>query len=117
MRGAKSGPDYIDPGFHAAATGAPGVNLDSWAMPPDLLDRLAGEQAAGADVAGHRERHGALRRHRRRRPGAAAPPPTWRGASALPVVLILDVSGQSQTAAAIARGFAAHDPGVRDRRA
>ena len=29
------------------------------------------------------------------------------------MALILDVSGQSQTAAAIARGFATHDPGVR----
>ena len=34
----------------------------------------------------------------------------------VPVLLVLDVSGQSQTAAAIARGFATHDPGVRDRR-
>ncbi len=49
VRAAKSGPDYIDPGFHAAATGAPGVNLDSWAMPPGLLDSLAAEQAV-ADV-------------------------------------------------------------------
>src|SRR6188768_773221 len=49
VRGAKSGPDYIDPGFHAAATGAPGVNLDSWAMPPALLDGLAAAQAE-ADV-------------------------------------------------------------------
>ena len=40
VRSAKAGPDYIDPAFHAAATGYPSVNLDSWAMPPDLLDAL-----------------------------------------------------------------------------
>ena len=50
VRGVKSGPDYIDPGYHRAATGHPGVNLDSWAMAPRLLDRLAGRQAAGADL-------------------------------------------------------------------
>ena len=47
---AKSGPDYIDPAFHAAATGRPALNLDSWAMPPELLDALLGEAAAGADL-------------------------------------------------------------------
>src|ERR1700674_1157041 len=50
VRAAKSGPDYIDPPFHAAATGAPGLNLDSWAMPPPLLDALMGEAARGAEL-------------------------------------------------------------------
>jgi len=112
VRGAKSGPDYIDPGFHAAATGAPGVNLDTWAMPPDLIDRLAAAQAADADVLVVESAMGLF-------DGIAAAPGR-SGAAAdlarrfgLPVLLILEVSGQSQTAAAIARGFATHDPDVR----
>src|SRR6516162_8585942 len=50
VRAAKAGPDYIDLAFHAAATGAPSVNLDSWAMAPPLLDALAREATRGADV-------------------------------------------------------------------
>ena len=112
VRGAKSGPDYIDPGFHAAATGAPGVNLDSWAMPPALLDRLAAEQAAGADVLVIESAMGLFDGipAEAGRSGAAADLARRYG---VPVLLVLDVSGQSQTAAAIARGFATHDPGVR----
>ncbi len=44
------GPDYIDPAFHAAATGRQSFNLDSWAMPPSLLDALLREGAAHADL-------------------------------------------------------------------
>ncbi len=50
VRAAKAGPDYIDTAFHAAATGAPGVNLDTWAMPPSLLDTLAVEAARGDEL-------------------------------------------------------------------
>ena len=40
MAPAKTGPDYIDPAFLAAAAGAPAINLDPWAMPPAMLRGL-----------------------------------------------------------------------------
>ncbi len=112
VRAAKSGPDYIDPAFHAAASGAPVPNLDSWAMPPPLLAHLAGDAARGAALLVVESAMGLF-------DGVAAPPGR-SGAAAdlaaglrLPVLLLLDVSGQSQTAAAVARGFMLHDPAVR----
>ena len=50
VRAAKCGPDYIDPAFHAEATGEPCLNLDSWAMRTSLLDSVAHEASAGADL-------------------------------------------------------------------
>jgi len=112
VRAAKAGPDYIDSAFHAAATGTQGFNLDSWAMPPSLIDTLAAEAAREAEllvVEGVMGLFDGI-------PGA----PGRFGATAdlaarlrLPVLLVLDVSGQSQSAAAVARGFACHDPAVR----
>lgn len=112
VRGAKSGPDYIDPGFHAAATGEDGVNLDSWAMPPALLAALAAEQADGADAVVMESAMGLFDGIPAEpgRSGAAADIARLFG---VPVLLVLDVSGQSQTAAAIAKGFASYDPGVK----
>ena len=43
----KAGPDYIDPAFHAAATGEPCFNYDPWAMRPELLLANASHAAAG----------------------------------------------------------------------
>jgi cobyrinic acid a,c-diamide synthase len=112
VRGAKSGPDYIDPGFHAAATGRPGVNLDSWAMPPSLLNSLASEAARDAELVFLESAMGLFDGipGEAGRSGSAADLARLYG---LPVLLVLDVSGQSQTAAAIAKGFAAYDPEVR----
>ncbi|MBX9823592.1 MAG: cobyrinate a,c-diamide synthase [Xanthobacteraceae bacterium] len=112
VRAAKSGPDYIDPAFHAAATAGKGVNLDTWAMPPGLIDALVAEAARDAELLVIEGAMGLFDGV----PGA----PGRSGAAAdlaarfsLPVLLILDVSGQSQSAAAVAAGFAAFDPRVR----
>ncbi|GLK72654.1 cobyrinate a,c-diamide synthase [Ancylobacter dichloromethanicus] len=112
VRAVKSGPDYIDPAFHAAATGRPGLNLDSFAMPPALIDALAAEAGAQADIVLIEASMGLFDgiEGEAGRSGAAADLAARLG---LPVVLVLDISGQSQSAAAVVRGFATHDPRVR----
>lgn len=109
---AKSGPDYIDPAFHAAACGHPSPNLDSWAMPPALLNAVAAEARRGRPLLLVESAMGLF--------DGAGPEPGRQGSAAdlaarfgLPVLLLLDVSGQSQSAAAIAHGFATHRAGVR----
>jgi cobyrinic acid a,c-diamide synthase len=112
VRAAKAGPDYIDPAFHAAATGSPSANLDSWAMPAPLLDAVAARTATGAEIFVVEGVMGLFDGA----PISQGP----RGATAdlaahfhLPVILTLDVSHQAQSAAAVVRGFATHDPSVR----
>ena len=102
VRPFKSGPDYIDPGFHAAAAGRESFNLDSWAMPAAMLDGLAGR---GGDLAIAEGAMGLF-------DGVAAAGACGSGATAdiaarmgWPVLLVLDVSGQAQSAAAVALGF------------
>jgi cobyrinic acid a,c-diamide synthase len=112
VRAAKSGPDYIDPAFHAAATGASGVNLDSWAMPPALIDALIADAAREAETLVIEGAMGLFDGvpGTSGRSGAAADLAERFG---LPVLLVLDVSGQSQSAAAVAAGFAGYRPAVR----
>jgi cobyrinic acid a,c-diamide synthase len=105
----KSGPDYIDPAFHRAACGRASFNLDSWAMEDDLVDAIAAE-AAGADMVLAEGSMGLF-------DGVASTGGLGNGASAdmarrmgWPIVLVLDVSGQAQSAAAAALGFRSLDP-------
>jgi len=106
---AKSGPDYIDPAFHAAASGTPCLNLDAWAMRRETIAALVAalerqaelvlcEGAMGLfDGAGSDERGST---------GDLAALTGW------PVVLVVDVAGQSGSAAALLRGFISHRPDV-----
>jgi len=112
VRGIKTGPDYIDPGFHEAATHLPGLNLDSWAMAPDLLRHLARGQAEDAELLLIESAMGLFDGivSEKNRSGAAS---DLARLFHLPVLLVLDVSGQSQTAGAIAYGFAHYDSGVK----
>lgn len=112
VSGCKCGPDYIDPAFHAAATGRESLNLDSWTMDGELLAQLALRAGAEADIVVAEGAMGLFDGA----PGDAS----HTGASAdiaahagWPVLLVHDVSGQAQTAAAIARGVATHDQRVR----
>jgi cobyrinic acid a,c-diamide synthase len=106
--GLKSGPDYIDPAFHAAASGREGVNLDSWAMAPELLAALGAGAARDSALALCEASMGLFDGV----PGAAG----RTGASAdvaaalgMPVLLVIDVSGQAQSAAAIVKGCVSYD--------
>lgn len=106
VRGAKSGPDYIDPRFHEAACHRPCPNLDAWAMGPERIMALA----AGDGLLLIEGAMGLF-------DGA---PPAGKGATAdlarllgLPVVLVVDAAHMAQSVAALVAGFVGHDSAVR----
>ncbi len=109
----KCGPDYIDLAFHAVAAGRVSYNLDGWAMSAPQLVRLVNETAADGDLAVVEGVMGLF-------DGAAAPGRAGRGSAAdlaallgWPVLLVIDVSGQTETAAAVALGCATFRTDVR----
>jgi cobyrinic acid a,c-diamide synthase len=106
--GLKSGPDYIDPVFHAAASGREGVNLDSWAMPPNLLAAFA-VRAAGQSALALCEASMGLFDGVPAEAGRTGASADVAAALGMPVLLVIDVSGQAQSAAAIVKGCATYD--------
>lgn len=106
----KVGPDYIDPGYHALATGLPGRNLDAWLCGTGRIAPLLAHGAADADIAVVEGVMGLLdgrlgTTEGRRGFGSTAHIATLLDA---PVVLVLDCSGVSRTLAATALGLARH---------
>jgi len=107
IRSAKSGPDYIDPRFHAAASGAACINLDAWAMTPDRLRSLAHHENLQTMLI-----EGAMGLF----DGA---PPDGKGSTAdlakalgVPVVLVVDAGRMAGSIAPLVRGFMSHDRAV-----
>lgn len=106
----KVGPDYIDPGYHALATGRPGRNLDPWLTGEPTMGPLFLHGARGADLAvvegvmglfdGRGDTDFASTAHVARLLDA-------------PVVLVVDAARQSRSVAAVVHGFATFDPRVR----
>lgn len=115
----KVGPDYIDPGYHGLAAGRVGRNLDSVMCGKERIAPLYKHGSAGADIAivegvmglfdgrippddGSGLAHGL----------AAGSTAEIAGLLDMPVILVTDASGMSQSMGAIVEGFAKHHPGV-----
>ncbi|WP_431045059.1 cobyrinate a,c-diamide synthase [Streptomyces sp. P1-3] len=107
----KVGPDYIDPGYHALATGRPGRNLDAYLCGPERIAPLFLHGAAGCDLAlvegvmGLYDGASGL--------GELASTAHVAKLLRAPVVLVVDASSQSRSVAALVHGFASWDPEVR----
>jgi cobyrinic acid a,c-diamide synthase len=107
----KVGPDYIDPGYHALATGRPGRNLDAYICGPERVAPLFAHGARGADLAVVEGVMGLFDGAT----GFGELASTAHVAKLLraPVVLVVDGSSQSRSVAALVHGFASWDPEVR----
>ena len=108
----KAGPDYIDPAFHLAAAGRTSFNLDSWTMRRARAAGILECGSHGADLVIVEALMGlfdGVMSHGQWGTGTSA---ELAAATGWPIILVLDISGQSQTAAAAARGFKGFREGV-----
>ncbi|MEO0036497.1 MAG: hypothetical protein RLZZ501_2520 [Pseudomonadota bacterium] len=108
---AKVGPDFIDPAFHAAASGRPCLSLDGWAMRPPTLAGLVAGLGADADLVICEGVMGLF-------DGALVAPGQPDGSTAAlalatgwPVLLVIDGRGMIASAAAVLAGFDRLRPG------
>jgi cobyrinic acid a,c-diamide synthase len=107
----KVGPDFIDPSYHALATGRPGRNLDAFLSGSGLVAALFAHGSRGADVAVVEGVMGLYDG----KSGGGELASTAHVAKLLdaPVLLVVDASAMARSAAAIVHGYATFDPDVR----
>ena len=104
----KVGPDYIDPAFHAAASGRACLNLDPWAMRESTFAAAIAAASEGADLVVVEGVMGLF-------DGATADEGSTADVAAAlgwPVVLVVDASAMAASAAAVVHGFASFRGGV-----
>jgi cobyrinic acid a,c-diamide synthase len=106
----KCGPDYLDPTYHALASGRPCQNLDGYMMGQGGVLRTFGRAARDADISviegmmGLFDGASASSLH-----GSSAEIARWLEA---PVVLMCDASAMARSLGALVYGFASFEPGV-----
>ena len=99
---AKVGPDFIDPGYHALATGRPGRNLDAWMCGTEAMGPLAARAGAGADIL---VVEGVMGLFDGAASGPAASSAEVASLLSAPIVLVVDAEGMSGSVAAVVHGF------------
>jgi cobyrinic acid a,c-diamide synthase len=106
----KVGPDFIDPGFHQAASGRRSRNLDGWMLSRTANLEVFASACTGADLAVIEGVMGLFDgREAAAETGSTAEMAKWLGA---PVLLVVDASAIARSAAALVRGFESFDPGL-----
>ncbi len=104
----KVGPDYIDPGYHAAATGRPSRNLDTWMIPPERVKESFARSAVSADLCIIEGVMGLFDGYDgRSEAGSTAEVAKLLSA---PVVLVIDAHSMARSVGAVALGFRQFDP-------
>jgi cobyrinic acid a,c-diamide synthase len=107
----KCGPDYLDPSYHARASGGPCHNLDGWLMGRDAVLQTFERATREADIALVEGVMGLFDGASPRGDvGSTAEIAKWLEA---PVVLCVDASGMARSIAAVTLGFKSFDPALK----
>jgi cobyrinic acid a,c-diamide synthase len=104
----KCGPDYLDPSYHARASGTACQNLDGWMMGREAVIDTFSRGSSGTDIAVIEGVMGLFDgTDATGEEGSTAEIAKWLQA---PVLLVVDTSAMARTIAAVAKGFAEFDP-------
>ncbi|MCP4746211.1 MAG: cobyrinate a,c-diamide synthase [Desulfobacteraceae bacterium] len=107
----KVGPDFIDPGHHAAITGVNSTNLDGWMLSREHNQGNFFRKASGFDVAVVEGVMGLFDGScANSEDGSTAQMAKWLD---LPVVLVVDAASMARSAAALVQGFEQFDPDLK----